>query len=61
MKKEKPFFLLKEILPLPTELVYVISKYVGKYIKWRDPVELIYKTKERRLKYHTKHFVNVVK
>lgn len=62
MKKEKTLNLLREILPLPEELIYVISQFVGKYIRCKAPIDIcMYSTRHRRLKYHIKHFVNFVK
>lgn len=42
---------------IPTDIIYVISKYSGKYIHFPKVIHNIYKTKNKHSKYHTKHLV----
>lgn len=56
--KIKSFKFLSNIFKdLPTDIIYYISKFSGKYILQSEPVVNIYKTKNRKDKYYTRHLV----
>jgi len=44
---------------LTNDLIYLISRFVGKYIHEVDVGDKIYKTKNKKDKYLLKHYVNV--
>ena len=56
--KMQTFKLLKHILEgIPTDIIYTISKYSGKYTHFPKIDNRVYKTKFRKDKYSTKHLV----
>ena len=56
MSKIQTRVFLKEILNLPSDIIYKISKYCYKYIKLA-PKEIIYKIKSRKDKYFMKYLI----
>ena len=55
MRTRSFYFLCYIFKYLPRDLVFMISKYVGKYITFNEPVYEIYKTKQRKDKYVVRH------
>lgn len=51
-------FLNKIFDNIPTEVVYIISKYCGNYINLPKLDINVYKTKTRQTKYFTKHLIS---
>lgn len=57
-KKIRSFCFLSKIFEsIPTDVIYYISKYCGKYIHLPKVETQVYKTKTRDNKYYTKHLV----
>ena len=57
-KKIRSFCFLSKIFDtIPTDVIYYMSKYCGKYIHLPKIENQIYKTKTRDNKYYTKHLV----
>ena len=42
---------------IPNDIIYSITKYCGKYIHLPKIEQIVYKTKTKKNKYHTKHLV----
>ena len=57
-QKLNTFKMLNTIFPfIPKDVIYIISKFSGKYIHFPKIEHNTYKTKSKNDKYHTKHLV----
>lgn len=58
VSKNRSFIVLLVLFRyMPSDILYYISKFTGKYITYPKPELLTFSTKLRKQKYHTKHLV----
>lgn len=55
MKTRSIYFLCYLFQNIPKDILYLVSKYLGKYITFKQQIEATYKTKNRKDKYFVKH------